>query len=652
MRISSGGAVVLVAALVAPGAARAAHVVKSPDGRIAVEARAGGPLRFDVAVDGRTVVKDAALSLTVDGVALGQAARVRASKTRSVDTVHEPAVRRRNASVRERYNELRLDLDGRYAVAFRAFDDGVAYRFETALPKASVVVKEEAMRLPFVGATQVYYPQEESFFSHNERHYLPVKLASIAPAALATLPAVVEIAGGPKLAIAESDVEDYPGLWLRGNADESLSATFPPYPLETTLERDRDLKVTKTADFIAKTKGTRTYPWRILAVARKDAELVTNDLVWLLASPSRVADTSWIRPGKVAWDWYNASNLKGVPFKAGINTETYKYFIDFASAHGIEYVVLDEGWYVLGDLSKVVPEIDMEVLSAYAKERNVGLIMWVVWNTFDDQFERTLDQFVKWGVKGVKIDFMQRDDQPVMEYYHRVSREAAARKMLVDFHGAQRPALLTRTWPNLISTEGVKGLENVKWSEDVTPDHDLTLPFTRMLLGPMDYTPGAMSNAAKGSFAKIFLTPMSMGTRCHQLALYVAFESPLQMLADAPTAYLPERDALDFLSAVPSVWDETRVLQAQIGDVLVLARRRGSDWYVGALTDWTPRELTIDLSFLPAGAFALDAYQDGPNADRQGSDYQRTKRGVDASTKLTVALAPGGGWAARITPKK
>jgi alpha-glucosidase len=642
----------VVTALALASVPAAAHTLKSPDGRIAVEVRADGPLRYDVTVDGKVVVKDASLSLTVDGVALGATARVKGTKTRTVDAVHEPAVRRKSASIRERFHELRLELDGRYAVAFRAFDDGVAYRFETSLAKTAVEVKTEDLRIPFVGATQVYYPQEESFFSHNERHYTPVKLESIAPAAMATLPAVVEGPGGIKIAIAESDVEDYPGLWLRGNSDQSLSATFPPYPLETKLDRDRDLKVTKGADFIAKTKGTRTYPWRILAVARTDADLITNELVWLLASPSRVADPSWIKPGKVAWDWYNASNLKGVPFKAGINTETYKYFIDFASRHGIEYVVLDEGWYVLGDLSKVVPEIDMDVLSAYAKQKNVGLVMWVVWNTFDDQFQPTLDQFVKWGVKGIKIDFMQRDDQPVMEYYHRVSREAAARKMLVDFHGAQRPALLTRTWPNLISTEGVKGLENVKWSEDVHPDHDLTLPFTRMLLGPMDYTPGAMSNAAKGSFAKIFLTPMSMGTRAHQLALYVAYESPLQMLADAPTAYEREPESLEFLSAVPAVWDETRVLHARIGDVLAIARRRGNDWYVGALTDWTPRELTIDLSFLPAGAFALDAYEDGPNADRQGSDYVRSKRDVDSATRLTVKLAPGGGWAARITPQR
>jgi alpha-glucosidase len=650
MRLWSG--VVAAAFLAAPVSAGAAgHVLRSPDGRIAVEVRAEGPLRYDVTVDGKPVVKDASLSLTVDGVALGATARVKGVKTRTVDTVHEPAVRRKSASIREHFDELRLEMDGRYAVAFRAFDDGVAYRFETSLGTPTVIVKSEELHLPFVDAKQVYYPQEESFFSHNERHYAPVALESIAPAAIATLPAVVEAASGLKIAIAESDVEDYPGLWLRGNSDASLAATFPPYPLETKLERDRDLKVVKGADFIAKTKGTRTYPWRILAIARTDAELVTNQLVWLLASPSRVADTSWIRPGKVAWDWYNASNLKGVDFKAGVNTQTYEFFIDFASQHGIEYVVLDEGWYVKGDLSKIVPEIDMEALSAYAKEKKVGLIMWVVWNTFDDQFQATLDQFVKWGVKGIKIDFMQRDDQVVMEYYHRVSREAAARHMLVDFHGAQRPALLTRTWPNLISTEGVKGLENVKWSEDVHPDHDLTLPFTRMLLGPMDYTPGAMSNAAKGSFARIFLTPMSMGTRCHQLALYVVYESPLQMLADAPTAYLREPESLEFLSAVPTVWDETRVLHAQIGDVIAIARRRGADWYVGALTDWTPRELAIDLSFLPAGKFALDAYQDGVNADRQGTDYKRVKTDVDSATKLTVNLAPGGGWAARVTPK-
>jgi alpha-glucosidase len=427
-------------------------------------------------------------------------------------------------------------------------------------------------------------------------------------------------------------------------------ATFPAYPLEEKPDNDRDVKVLKRADYLALTRGTRTFPWRIIGVARKDGELLTNSMVYLLASPSRVADTSWIKPGKVAWDWWNANNVHGVSFKSGVNTETYKYFIDFAAQHHIEYIILDEGWYPLGDVLKVVPEMDMEALTAYARQKGVGIILWVVWKTLDDPFDAALDKFEKWGVKGLKVDFMQRDDQPLVNFYHRVCREAAKRKMLVDFHGSQRPALMTRTWPNLITTEGVRGLEWVKWSDSTEPEHDVTLPFTRMFLGPMAYTPGATRNVSKKSFAKIFEQPMSMGTRCHQLAMYVVYESPLQMLSDTPSHYQREPEMMEFLGPVPSVWDETRVLDAKLGDYVVVARRSGREWYVGAMTDWTARELRIDLSFLPEGRFQVDAYEDGINADRWGSDYRRAKSAADKSTRLRIRLAEGGGWVARITP--
>ena len=338
-------------------------------------------------------------------------------------------------------------------------------------------------------------------------------------------------------------------------------------------------------------------------------------------------------------------------FKSGVNTETYEHYIDFASRHGIEYVILDEGWYELGDVLKVVPALDMEKLLAYAREKKVGVILWVVWKTLEDQLDKALDLYERWGVKGLKVDFMQRDDQPLMAFYERVCREAAKRKMLVDFHGAQRPALLTRTWPNLISTEGVLGLEQVKWSDVTDPEHDATLPFTRMYLGPMDYTPGAMRNAAgRKRFAPIFEAPMSLGTRAHQLALYVVFESPLQMLADSPSAYEAEPEVMEFLGPVPSVWDETHVLQAKLGDFVAVARRKGSDWWIGAITDWTERDLALDLSFLPEGRFELDAFADGINADRWGSDYRRSKTPADRSGRLAVHLAPGGGWAAHLSP--
>ncbi len=633
---------------VAPAQAAPLQVLRSPDRRIEVRIDLGDRIRYAVLVDNQALVQDATLSIQIDQSTLGVQPKLTAAKATSVDQEIEPVVRQKSAKLRERYNQLRLDLRGGYAVVFRAYDEGVAYRLETSLPRAEVKVRGEEVGLNFAGDYAVYYPKEESFFSHNEREFVHLPLKQVAPGDLASLPAVVEARDGIKIAIAESDVEDYPGLWLKGRSGTGLVGTFPPYPLKEELSRDRDFKVTQAADYIAVTRGARTFPWRILGIARKDGDLLTNALVYLLARPSQLADTSWIRPGKVAWDWWNANNVHGVDFKSGVNTDTYKYYVDFAARHGIEYVILDEGWYPLGNLLQVVPEIDMEALTAYARQKNVGLILWVVWKTLDDQLQPALDRFEKWGIKGIKVDFMQRDDQPVIAFYHKVCREAAKRKMLVDFHGAIRPATMTRTWPNLISTEGVRGLEQSKWSELANPEHDVTLPFTRMFMGPMDYTPGAMVNAAKKSFARIFDQPMSLGTRCHQLAMYVVFESPLQMLADSPSNYLKEPEAMEFLGPVPSVWDETRVLDARMGDYVVVARRKGREWYLGAMTDWTARELDIDLSFLPEGSFRIDSWADGVNADRYGSDYRKAKGAASRATRLKVRLAEGGGFAARL----
>ena len=631
-------------------AVESALTLRSPDGGIVVTVRLGDRIRYDVAVDENPVLKDSTLSLKIDAATLGLAPRLRSATPRTYDGQLRPVVRQKAAVLREHYNELRLDFEGGYAVVFRAYDEGVAYRWETSLPAAEVKVAGEEMALNFADNFTTWYPEEESFFSHTERIFLPRALGDLAAQNLASLPAVVD-ANGIKIAVAESDVVDYPGLWLQGTGKSGLAGTFPPYPLEETLSGDRNFRVSKAADYIAVTKGARTYPWRLLGVARHDGDLITNPLVYLLASPTTLTDTAWIKPGKVAWDWWNANNLGGVDFKAGVNTATYKYFIDFAAAHGIEYVVLDEGWYVLGDLLKTAPGMDLEEITSYAKRKNVGIILWVVAKTLDDQFIPALDQFGRWGVRGIKVDFMQRDDQVMMNFYHRVCREAAARRLLVDFHGSLRPALLTRTWPNLISTEGVRGNEWNKWSTHITPAHTVTLPFTRMFLGPMDFTPGAMLNATRLGFAKNFERPMSQGTRCHQLAMYVVYESPLQMLCDSPTNYLREPECLEFLSAVPSVWDETKVLDGRIGEYVAVARRSGAEWYCGAMTDWTPRELTVDLSFLPAGKFRLVEYLDGANADRRADDYKKTTRTVTNATKLTIKLAEGGGWAARIQPE-
>jgi alpha-glucosidase len=634
---------------VTSASAQANYSLKSPDGRIEVRVRAAERIKYDVTLNGKNLLQDSDLSINIDHHTLGVNAKVTAHKERSANQVLEPAVRQKFARIRENYNELRLEMDGGYAILFRAYNEGAAYRLETSLPQGEVKVYSEDANFSFGGSYTVYYPQEESFFSHNERKYLPQSMNKIAPTAISSLPAVVDV-DGVKVAIAESDVEDYPGLWLRGTSGNGLAAIFEPYPLKERLERDRDYKVVEHGDYIAVTKGTRSYPWRLVGIAERDADLITNPLVWLLEKPSQVQDTSWIKPGKVAWDWWNANNVYGVDFKSGVNTETYKYYIDFAAKYGIPYIILDEGWYKLGNVMEVVPEINMPELTAYAKQKNVGVILWVVWKSLNDQLEPALNQFSQWGIKGIKVDFMQRNDQLLMNFYHNLSRETAKRKMLVDFHGAQKPASLTRTWPNLISTEGVRGLEWSKWSAETDPPHTVTLPFTRMFLGPMDFTPGAMLNAQKANFAAIHERPMALGTRCNELAMYVVFESPLQMLSDSPSNYLREPETMEFLKAVPSEWDESKALDGKVAEYVVVARRSGRDWYVGAMTNWTARELELDLSFLPAGNFAMEAYQDGVNADRYGSDYKLVKSRVSKTTKLKLKLAPGGGWAARIHP--
>jgi alpha-glucosidase len=630
----------------APGV-QAGYTLRSPDQRIEVRVRAAGRVQYDVLVGGKVLLQNSAASLNVDQVQLGRGSKVRGATERSADRMLEPPVKQKAARIRERYNELRLEMEDGLAAVFRAYNEGVAYRLETSLPQPQVRVYGEEAVFNFPGDHTVYYPQEESFFSHNERPYTPRKLSSIPPAAIASLPAVVDV-DGVKVAIADSDVEDYPGLWLRGTAGHGLAGAFPPYPLKETLEKDRNYRVAQAADYIARTRGTRSYPWRLVGIAEKDGDLITNPLVWLLARPSELADTSWIKPGKVAWDWFNDNNLYGVDFKAGINTETYKYYIDFASRYGLEYIILDEGWYKLGNVLDVAPGINVEELVAYGKQKNVGIILWVVWKTLADQLQPALDQYARWGIRGVKVDFIERDDQVVVNFLHHVARETARRKMLVDYHGVQRSAAMTRTWPNLISNEGVRGLEWSKWSAEVHPAHNLMLPFTRMFLGPMDFTPGAMLNATRTTFAAIHRRPMALGTRCHQLAMYVVFESPLQMLADSPSNYLREPEVMEFLGPVPSVWDETRVLAASIGEYVALARRNGRDWYLGAMTNWTPRELELDLSFLPEDNLRLEAFEDGVNASRMAADFKLVKRQVGRNTRLKVRLAEGGGWAARI----
>jgi alpha-glucosidase len=623
----------------------------SPDGTLRLKVETSGQVTFSVYHNSTLILAPSLLSMTLrNHFRLGLDPVVREEKRRSVDEVIHPVVPQKTAVIPDRYEELTLSFEGDYALTFRAYDDGAAYRFSTDLDGDIDVLTEE-VRVNFPADHPVWFPTEPGFFSHQERLFELLPLSEIPPEKMCYPPALVVPADGPRIAITEADLEDYPGLYLSGTGSPALVGTFPAAAAREERLRARDIQVAERHDYLARTAGRRSFPWRVLLIADNDGALIENQLVYQLAKPIQIDDPSWIKPGKVAWDWWNALNLRGVDFEAGINTATYKYYIDFAANHNIEYVILDAGWSVYEDLHTINPDIDMEAILRHARKRDVGIILWVVWKTLDEQLETAMDQFEQWGVKGIKVDYMQRDDQWMVNYYHRIAEEAARRKLLVDFHGAYKPTGLRRAWPNVLTREGVQGLEHSKWSENVTPEHDLIIPFTRMLAGPMDYTPGAMINAQKDNFRIIFTRAMSQGTRCHQLAMYIVYESPLQMLCDSPSNYLAEQECLGFITSVPTVWDDTRVLDAKVSDYILIARRSGETWYLGAMTDWTPRNLNLDLAFLGKGKYTMEIFADGANAHRHGNDYRRDIRTVSRRDRLMIHMAPGGGWAAILEPK-
>jgi alpha-glucosidase len=623
----------------------------SPDGKIVLTIKAGPGLEWSAAYDGKDIISSVKAGMILGaGNFPGENEMVKTAMWGKINQELIPVIPNKKSKIPDNCNTLIITFKSGINAQFRAYNDGIAYRFETSF-KNEIIVKNEVTNIQFPAGSYSWYPREDSFMSHNERLFLYSSLDTIREKHLASLPALF-VCNGVNVLFTESDILDYPGMWLRGAGNGKIMGVHPNYPDEEKLQSDRNLVVTKTKDYIATTNGKRTFPWRAFVIAGNDGQLIESDLVWKLAAPCRITDTKWIKPGKVAWDWWNANNIYGVDFRAGINNDTYKYYIDFASKNGIEYVILDEGWYKKGTVLESIPGIDIPELCRYANSKNVGIILWVVWKTFQDKIDDAVVLYEKWGVKGVKVDFMQRDDQPMVNFYQEAMQKTAEHHLLIDFHGAYKPDGAGRTWPNALTREGVKGLENSKWSKDITPDHDLTLPFTRMVAGPMDYTPGSMLNFERNNFNPIFNRPGSQGTRVHQMALYVVFESPLQMLADSPTNYMKEQECTDFLVKIPVVWDDIKVLDAKIGDYLLLARRSGNEWFVGAMTDWKAREMQLDLSFLPAGNYNIEIFRDGINADRHAQDYRHLNQEVKAGEKVKISMVSGGGWVARISSKQ
>ncbi len=626
------------------------YELRSPDGTVGVAVEVGERIDFAVLVDGGTVTEVAGLSLTTaDRDVMGVNARVTRVDRDAVSREVRPEIREKNAVIPERYNELTLTFEVGFALTFRAYDNGVAYRFSTSLP-GEVVVASERAGFRFADSASVICQKEKSFRSAYEAPYSEQVIGELKAEDLCCLPLLVTQEGGPRVLITESDLRDYPGMWLRGTGGASLKAAFAGYPLDESYEGSPYVhgRVTRHADYIARTSGTRTYPWRIIAIARNDGDLIVNQLVYLLAPPLALDDVSWIKPGVVTFDWWGRRNIYGVDFKAGINTATAKYFIDFASEFGFEYFLFDDGWTDGADLFKIHPDLDMEAVCAYAKQKNVGVMLWVIWATLDRQCEAALDRFAEWGIRGIKIDFMNRDDQKMVDFYYRIAREAAKRHMVIDFHGAYKPAGLRRAYPNVLTREGLIEVEQNGWSDQANPEHHTLLPFIRMVAGPMDYIPGTMNNAQKHKFRPVGDRPMGLGTRAHDIALFVILESPMQMLPDAPSDYYRERECTEFIAQIPLEWDETRVLEAKVGDYVVLARRRGDVWFVGAVTDWQPRQFDLRFDFLGPGPYEMEFLRDGVNAATRAIDYRKETRTVTADATMKIDLAPGGGWVARV----
>lgn len=640
------------------------YVLRSPDEKLLVTIETGNGISYTLKHDGDLLLDRSEIGMYMtDGTVFGGYLNVKKASTRTVSETIK-AIMYKKTEIKDEFNELTLKFKD-FSLIFRAYDDGMAYRF--------VSHKEEAYNVDYETAEfnfakdwnmwAAYVCQhtetlESQYYNSFENQYSYTPISEWNKDRLAFLPLMVEGPKGKKIVVTESDLFDYPGMYLYNkDSGKKLTADFAPYPKEVRQggHNNLQLEVQNRHPYIARCIGNDKFPWRIVAVSEDDIQMADNDMVYRLARPADPASNwSWVKPGKVAWDWWNDWNIKGVDFKSGINNDTYKYYIDFASENGIEYVILDEGWSVNGeaDLFQVVPEINLTELVRYAANRNVGLILWAGYWAFDRDMEKVCKHYSSMGIKGFKVDFMDRDDQHMVQFHQRAAMTAAKYKMLVDFHGTYKPSGLNRTYPNVINYEGVHGLEQMKWSPENVDQvtYDVTVPYIRMMAGPMDYTQGAMRNASRGNYRPVNSEAMSQGTRCRQLAEYVVFESPLNMLCDSPSNYMEEKECLEFIAEIPTVWDETKGLCGEVGKYIAMARRNGSDWYVGAMTDWSDRGLTLDLSFLPEGNYTVVLYRDGVNAERVACDYRKETMNLPADRQLKIKMAPGGGFAAKIVP--
>ena len=632
------------------------YVLSSPDGTLKVEISAGNELAYQVMHGNDTILSHSNIGLVLEnGTIVGKTPRITGERRKKIkDNIESPFYRFKEFVATG--NELDLKLKGGFGIIFRAYNEGVAYRFYTT-QSSDIIIKEEQAEFNFKEDYTAYLPyttNDKKPMAMAYQNVYDITPLSKAQPKLAFFPVTVDC-GSVKLTLLESDLEAYPGMFVQSQQGKyGLKGVFAPYPAKTDFYPWRKQEyVTETTDFISRSRGSRSYPWRVLAITEKDTDMPVNNLVYALASPNRIGDTSWIKTGKVAWDWWNDWNLKGVPFKAGINMDTYKYYIDFASRNGLEFIVLDEGWYdpKSGDMLTVIPELDLPELIAYGKSKGVEIVLWTVFNVLDSQLEAACKKYADMGIKGFKVDFLDRDDQTAVEMVYRIAEMTARYKLTLDLHGIYKPTGINRTYPHIINFESVFGMEEVKWTDikNNMPLYDVTFPYIRMMAGPVDYTPGAMRNATKADWRAMYYTPASMGTRCHQLAAYIVHDSPFTMLCDAPTNYLNEQECVDFIASLPVEVDSTFIASGELGKYIVTVRKKDVNWYIGGMTNWDERDVQLDFSFLPEGmSYTAVLFKDGVNANKQAEDYRKETIRIDKDSRLTLHLASGGGFAMKL----
>lgn len=620
--------------------------LQSPNGEIKVSLSISDKIYYTISYNNDVLLEKNHLSLNLGNETLGLKPKLSGQKANKVNEVLTPVVPLKYSSVKNQYNSLLLTFKGDYSVEFRAFDDGIAYRFITN-KKGDVEVLGEDFAINFPSNYLLHLQQPGGFKTAYEEPYTHVESNEWKAAdRMSVLPILIDTKKKYKILISESDLSDYPCMFLKGNGANGVQSTFPKAPLEFGEDGDRSLKILKEASYIAKTTGKRNFPWRYFVITKDDKQLIENTMTYRLATKSQLQDVSWIKPGQVSWEWWNEASPYGpdVNFVAGFNLDTYKYYIDFASKYGIEYIIMDEGWAKnTRDPYTPNPKVDVHELIRYGKEKNVGIILWLTWLVVENNPD-IFKTFSEWGVKGVKIDFMDRSDQWMVNYYERIAKEAAKYNILVDYHGSFKPAGIEYKYPNILSYEGVRGMEQM---EGCTPENSVYFPFMRNAVGPMDYTPGAMISMQPERYCGHRPNSASIGTRAYQLALFVIFESGLQMLADNPTLYYRNEDCTKFITDVPVTWDETRALEAKAGEYAVVAKRKGNKWYIGGMTNNTERQLEMSLDFLNAGtSYKMTSFEDGINAGRQAMDYRRKESQVKSGDKIQIKMVRNGGFAA------